>query len=226
MIYFLYLNLFYSKKRKILVFSFIVFIIIMALLSYTADSINEQLLYIEYHNNYYHQMMQSILSMILPFYVILLVMDHDQPYHKPLMSYFGSNKIIISKLILYILILTWVYLMTAILYHLLPFFLTSYFLFNLDALPFLIEIYLDGFIIIILAMLFIKDRYKSLSVAIPLFYVLFSFVIEDYQQVAFYYLFPIYSKHFSAFTLAKYYKLCYICLGFAIAFQKMLKEEQ
>ncbi|MCR3905890.1 MAG: hypothetical protein NUK62_02510 [Tenericutes bacterium] len=198
----------------------------MALLSYTTDTINEQLLYIDYHNDYYHQMMQSILSLILPFYVILLAMDHDQPYHKPLMSYFSRSKIIISKFILYITIVTWVYFVTAILYFLLPSLLTKYFILDLKHIIFFLDIYMDGLILLCLSFILIKDRFKSLSVAIPLFYVLVSFVIEDYQQIAFYYLFPIYSKHFSSFILAYYYKLCYICLGFTIAYQKMLNEEQ
>lgn len=226
MIYFLYLNLFYGKKRKIIIFSFMLFIVMMALLTYTSDSVYEQLLFTEYHLEYYHQTMQSILSMMLPFYMILLVMDHDQPYQKPLMSYFGRHHLIISKWLMYLLITTWVYLMVAILYHVLPTYLTSYYTLSLDAIPFFLHVYLDGIMIIMLSFLLIRERYKSLSVCIPLFYVLIRFVIEDTEMIQLFYLFPIYSKHFSSYTLAYYYKLCYILLGFAITYKKMLQEEQ
>ena len=206
-------------------YSLVAIVLLMTFFLYTDEKITEQLLYQEDYNSYYHLMMGKIVSFLMPFLVTILIMDHDQAYLKPLFSYFGRSHVFIHKSILYVLILTWIYGVIIIFYHLLPSLMTHYYILDHQAIHFLIHIYLDGLILSIFILFLIKERYKSFSILIPLFYTLISWLYEDYQIPIIYYLFPVYSSVFSSFTLAYLYKLCYILLGLAITIQWMLYEE-
>lgn len=225
MISYLYMHLFYHKKRRIFMTSLFVIVLLMILFLYSDESKTSQYLFKDYHNDYYHLLMGKIVSLLMPFLGTLLLMDHDQSYLKPLFSYFGKWKVLKSKTILYFLIMTWIYGVIGIFYHIIPSIMTSYYVFNLDAIPFFIHLYLDGLILAVFILWAIKDRYKAFSILIPLFYTLVSWLYEDYHVVAIYYLFPIYSAYFSGFTLAYLYKLCYILLGLTITKKLLLSEE-
>ena len=205
--------------------SLFVIILLMILFLYSDEKISTELLFKEDNNAYYHLMMQKIVSFLMPFLVTLLLMDHDQAYLKPLFAYFGKWMVLKNKIILYGFIMTWIYLVIGILYHILPSLMTAYYVLNLDAISFFIHIYLDGLILSIFILWAIKERYKAFSILIPLFYTLVSWLYEDYQLSTIYYLFPIYSAYFSSFSLAYLYKLCYILLGLAITKKLMLHEE-
>lgn len=205
--------------------SLFVIILLMIFFLYTDESKATQLLFKDYNNAYYHLMMGKIVSFLMPFLVTLLLMDHDQPYLKPLFAYFGKWNVLKNKTILYFLIITWIYAVIGILYHVLPSIMTSYYILNIDAISFFIHIYLDGLILAIFILWAIKERYKAFSILIPLFYTLVGWLYEDYQLLTIYYLIPLYSSYFSSFTLAYLYKLCYILLGLAITKKLMLHEE-
>jgi len=225
MISFLYMHLFYHKKRRIFMLSLFVIVLLMIFFLYVDESITEQLLFQRDHQTYYHLMMGKIISFLMPFLVTILLMDHDQAYLKPLYAYFGRSYILTCKIILYLFILTWIYAVIIIFYHILPTLMTHYYIFNDQAIPFLLHIYLDGMIIAIFILYSIKERYKAFAILIPLFYTLIGWLYEDYQIQTIYYIFPIYSTFFSSFTLAYLYKLCYILLGLAITTKLMLREE-
>jgi len=205
--------------------SLMVIVLLMTFFLYTDESIAEQLLYQKDHNNYYHLMMGKIVSFLMPFLVTILLMDHDQPYLKPLIAYFGRANVTFYKIILYFLIITWIYAVIIIFYHVLPSLMTYYYILNNQAIHFLIHTYLDGLILTIFILLLIRERLKAFSILIPLFYTLIGWLYEDYQIPIIYYLFPVYSSFFSSFTLAYLYKLCYILLGLAITIRLMLREE-
>jgi hypothetical protein len=205
--------------------SLFVILLLMTFFIYTDEKSSTQILYQEDYNNYYHLMMGKIVSFLMPFLITILLIDHDQPYLKPLYSYFGRSYVVINKIILYFLIITWIYSVIIIFYHILPSLMTDYFILDSQAISFLIHLYLDGLILSIIIFLLIKERYKAFSILIPLFYTLIGWLYEDYQISIIYYLFPVYSSFFSSFTLAYLYKLCYILLGLAITINHMLFEE-
>ncbi|MDO9629378.1 MAG: hypothetical protein Q7I99_05695, partial [Acholeplasmataceae bacterium] len=204
--------------------SLFVIILLMIFFLYTDESKAIQMLYQDYNNQYYHLMMGKIVSFLMPFLITILLMDHDMSYHKSLYAYFGRFKVISHKIILYFLIITWIYGIIGVLYHIIPILMTSYFILDRNAISFFIHIYLDGILLSLIILKFIKDRYKAFAILIPLFYTLASWLYEDYQNIFIYYLFPIYSLYFSSFTLAYLYKLCYILLGLAITTKQMLRE--
>ena len=225
MIGFLYMHVFYAKKRVFLSIAFIGVIVLMILFVYTKDSIYEQSLFQSFYQQYYEQLMGKLLMILLPFFVVLLSMDHDQAYLKPLVSYFGRSYVATNKIVLYLLVLTWLYAMIFLLYQIIPYLMTNYYIINRDASAFFLHLYLDGIIVLLLVLYFIKDCHKSLAVIIPIFYFLFTFIQEDYESLLLIYAFPIYSAYFASYTLAYLYKLCYICLGLTVLFHKMKVEQ-
>ncbi len=218
------MHLFYSKKRFILVSAMILFILMMTLLVYTNEPVVEQRLYQIENQHYYEIMMRKLLLMLSPFFVILLTMDHDQQHLKPLFGYFGRIKITLYKLIFHIIVLLWLYLILFALYHILPFFLTRYYEIDTHSIYFFEHLFLDGIMILLYTFILIRDKHKGLSVIIPVFYIVLSFIEEDHPSLIIFYLFPVYSSYFYTLTLAYIYKICYICLGLIIILIQMLYE--
>jgi hypothetical protein len=224
MIRYLFTHLFYPKKMMMILISLSIITLFLGLLTFNDQSISQQLLYQDYLNLYYHQMMSKTIKLVMPFLVVLCVMDHDQAYLKPLLSYSGRSKVIISKLILYPFILFFIYSFIWMVYHLLPSLLTSYYVLNDLNIHFFIHIYLDGLIISLLTLSLIKDKYKAFSILFSLFYLLFSFIQEDLSLYLLYLVFPFENQLFDAYSLAYPYKICYITLGFTLSHRKLVKE--
>ncbi len=216
MIKYFYMYLFYSKKRFILILGLVIWIGLMMAIVYPNESISNQRLYENQNQVYYEMMMGQLLIFLFPFFTVLLVMDHDQDHIKPMMTYFGKTKIALYKIVFYILVLSWLFMMFFMIYHILPSFLTAYYTYKPVSLIFFLNLYLDGLMICILIFIFIRDKHKPLSILIALFYVLSNFMIEDHPNPFLFYIFPQYSLYFSQIILAYPYKICYICLGLTI----------
>ncbi|MFH0767856.1 MAG: hypothetical protein ABII85_05855 [Bacillota bacterium] len=213
---YLYLHLFYSKKRTILILGLVLWIVMLMLLIYPNEPVVEQRLYQLQNQRYYVLMMSQLFTLIFPFFVVLVTMDHDQSHLKPMIGYFGRTWVILHKMIFYLIVITWLYFMFFMVYHILPTFLTAYYTFDLSLNLVFINLYLDGIIITLFVFIFIRDRHKALSVLIAVFYVLISWLQEDHPNLSLFYLFPLFSSLYSTFTLAYVYKVCYICLGLSI----------
>mgnify|MGYP000848084021 CR=1 FL=1 len=216
MIKYFYMYLFYSKKRLILILGLIIWIGLMMAIVYPNESIPNQRLYRIQNQVYYEMMINQLLIFLFPFFIVLLVMDHDQDHIKPMMSYFSKTRIAVYKIIFYVIILTWLYSIFFMIYHVLPSLLTAYYAYDDSSIIFFLNLYLDGLMVSMFVFIFIRDKHKALSILIALFYVLANFMIEDSPNTLLFYLFPQFSSYFSQITLAYPYKICYICLGLTI----------
>lgn len=223
MIKFILIHLFYTKKWWFLMGSICLLFVLLYLFLQTGESIYEESLFDKiYREQTYHISLKTV-TMILPFILIMFTLDHDQMYLKVLSSYFGRRYIILPKMMVYIIIIFFIY-STLWMYHQL---LVSLLKPHLNY-PFLLLDYLilglDGLIILSFVLYITRDRYKAFSIMIGIFYMMYVFLVEDYQELILFYLFPIKNTHFESFTLAIPYKLCYISLGFILTYQKMMKE--
>jgi hypothetical protein len=195
------------------------------MLSISGSSMNQELLFHEDYQVYYEEITQKSLYLLIPFFIVLLTMDHDQSFLKPIISYFGRLKVIISKFVLYVIILTWFYFMIFILYHVIPSMFTSYYQINTLSIPYFLNIYLDGILFMIIILTFIKDRQKAFSVVFSLLYIMLSLYQEDQESILIFYIIPLYFPSISIFSLAIPYKMCYIFLGLVLSIKKMRLEE-
>jgi hypothetical protein len=199
-------------------------VILMVFLVDSHATIEEEMLYPSYYQTYHVMVMRQWLKLFLPFFVILIVMDHDHPYHKVLIAYFGRFHLNISKVIFYLLILFFFYLTFFMLYHIVFLLGTTYYTLDLNAHLYFLSLYLDASLMMCLVLTFIKDKYKSLSLLLPLGYMFLSIMLEDYPNLIYFYIFPIESPLFHALTLAYPYKICYILIGLWLLNKKVAHE--
>lgn len=225
MIHFLFVHLFYGKRRILLYLALCIIPLVIYMLTNTGVSNNQELLYQEAYQFYFEEIAQKMLILIVPFFIVIISMDHDQPYLKTLFAYFGRFHLLFSKLILYLIMLTWLYSAIFILYHVIPFFFTSYYQLLTFNLSFFFDLYLDGILLMIFVFTWIKDRHKAFSVIFPILYILISLYQEDHQSLSIFYMFPIHFPSISMFYLAYPYKLCYILLVLVLSVKKMLSEQ-
>jgi hypothetical protein len=221
---FLWSHLFYLKKKKFLSLFLVLFLIIMIIYTYPKEDIVDYLLYPSYYQLTYDLYMVNIYKLILPTVTTLLVMDHDQMFIKPLYSYFGRSKIILSKMFLYFIIITAINLVFMLFYHFIPLVLTSYYLLENNQLVFLSHLYFDQLIILIIIFYFIREKHQSFSIIIPIIYVFLSLYLNDLNRIDLFYIIPIYIEEIKRYNLAYLYKICYILLGLTITFKKMNSE--
>ncbi len=224
MIKYLYIHLFYSKKRFIMIIAIIVLIGLMIGLTQTEEPVYQQLLYRNENTRYYHEMMGKMFSMISPFFVVLFVMDHDQSHLKPLLSYFGRLKITGYKIVFYSMVLFWLYAVFFMLYEIVPWVMTAYYTYDFQQLYYFGNLYLDGIMVMIFVLLFVRDKHKTLSILFAIFYMVYTMAAEDHPSLIWLVIWPVNVSYFSAFSLAYLYKVCYICLGFILIVLKMLDE--
>ena len=201
-------------------------IIILAMFwIYPYETITAQRLHQMSYQAYYHLMMQKLYQLMLPFVVVMFTMDHDQPFLRFYVAYFGKTKVLISKYLMMFIILSWIYVIFFMLYHILPSLLTHYYqitdLYILDWF----SLYLDGLLIAICLMSIFKEKYRQTALALPLIYMLYSFIVEDLNIPILFYLFPIHGVHMHHYTFAYLYKMCYIILCVLLTYRQKLSSK-
>lgn len=223
MIKFIFIHLFYTKKWWFLMGSMFLLFMLLFLFLQTGESIYEEHLFPMIYQTQTYDLSFKMITIILPFILIMFTLDHDQMYLKILTSYFGRHKVIWSKIIVYVLTIILIYSSLWIYHELLCGLMKPHLNY-----PFLLKDYmmlsLDGLLILVLVLYMARDKYKAFSILLGIFYMIYVFILEDHQELIFFYFFPIKNAYFETFTLAIPYKLCYISLGLILTYQKMMKE--
>ncbi|PKK93399.1 MAG: hypothetical protein CVV61_04830 [Tenericutes bacterium HGW-Tenericutes-6] len=225
MIRLIYHYVFYTKKQRVFILLLCLIILFLSLLIYDNTPFYEQQLYKDLENLYYHQSTQRLYLWFLPFLYEMILMDHDQPFMKPFDVYFGKDYVLASKIFFYVCVLIWVTWIFMIFYHLIPYILTDYYEIYLIYELFFINLFLDGLLLLIITFLCVRLKYQAFSFMIPIFYMLYSFVLEDIHHPMLYLLFPIFLPLESFKSLEFFYKICYIFTGFTLLFIQNLKNK-
>jgi hypothetical protein len=224
MINFLFINLFQGKRRWILGLSCVLFLSMLIMLSDPFNSRHEELLYVTTYQLMYIELTIKIITLVMPFIVIILAMDHDQTSLKPFMSYFGKGIIYRSKMVLYVCMLMFIYVFLFIYVQLMFWMIKPYLDIFLNPLDFL-HLFLDGLLVLLLIFYFIRDKYKATSIVFGILYLILQFIQEDSFILILAYLFPLKNVYFDAYILAIPYKVCYISLGLILTYRKFKSEE-
>lgn len=223
MISFLWVHLFYPKKKLILWLSIVVMFGILSLLIDPFHHVLDEYLFPSSYLYSYETMMIKIMTLMMPFMIIICVMDHDQLYLRPLYSYFGRSHVIVFKTIVYILMITFLYLSLMVYYYAL-FYLFKPHLSIFVHIKTFVHLYLDAIILLIFVLYLIRDKYKMFSIIFGILYMINQFIQEDVSHLGLYYLFPFKNEFFESYMLAIPYKLCYISLGLILTHRKMCIE--
>lgn len=213
----------YMDKKKymtILIFEILI-IFVLIIMSYEKDQTYEMMMHQDYYQLYYEQLFIQIFSILNAMFVLFLAMDHDQVFFKPFFAYFSRTKVMLSKYMFHFLMI-FIYLLHIFMLYQIVFSLLIPISIAFD-LMMLLDLGLDTMIILNLILIMIRHKFKTLSVVIVLFYVLYSmFIYVD--AMAYYYMFPIFQIQKKLNIVELIYKICYICLGFLIYMSKSMQE--
>jgi hypothetical protein len=224
MISLLSIYLFQSKRKWVFGLACIILMIMLVLLLDPFYDVNEEILYHETYQFMYKDLLLKIITLMMPFIVIMMVMDHDQLSVKPLLSFFSRYRIYFAKIMIYYFIIFSMYLFLGFYVHIIFWFIKPHLFVSLMYQDF-IYLFLDGLIVCMLVLYIARDKYKAFTIVLGIFYLIIQFIQEDRSLLFLYYIFPIKNTVFDAFTLAIPYKLCYISLGLILTYQKMLVDE-
>ena len=222
MIKLLYLS--YVDRKKLMVLSIFELLVMcfLVLIIYEKDAQYEMMLQESYYLTYIHDVFMQVFLIVNAMFVLFLVMDHDQAFLKPLMSYFGRLRVSFYKYVYLVIILLlysgFLYMSYVVCLEL----LTPLDL-NMDVIQ-IIYMFLDMVMLMNFILIFIRHKYKSLSIIILMIYI-FQTLFNDTLPHSYQYVLPFFSLHKNYQILELYYKICYICLGFMIYIKKSLAYE-
>jgi hypothetical protein len=222
MIKLLFLSYIDRKKLMILLIFEVLIMLFMFLIVYEKDATFLMMLEQDNYLTYFNEVFIQVFLIVNAMFVLFLVMDHDQAFLKPLMSYFGRLKVSFNK---YICLSLFVILYGAyvIMFYVLTIEILTPLEMNLDIYR-LAYMFLDMLILMNFLLILIKHKYKNLSIIIIMIYIfqtLFNETLPRYYE----YLFPLFNMTKSYQIVELYYKICYICLGFMVYMQKSISFE-
>ena len=212
-----------DKKKYMMMFIYLLIIIfLLIIMCIEKDSDIEMMLHKDYYQVYYEQLFMQIMMILNAMFVLFLAMDHDQSFLKPFYAFFNRKKVVFYKYqfhVFWIMIYSFtLYMLKTIIFKLIIPIDISF------DMILLIDLSLDMIIILNLMLIFMRSKYRTLSVVIVLFYILYALFIQSDSQIL-YYIFPIYSMGKTINLIELCYKVCYIYLGFLIYWLKSSVED-
>ena len=222
MIKLLYLS--YVDRKKLMVLSIFELLVIgfLVLIIYEKDAYYDMMLEEHYYLTYIHDVFTQVFLIVNAMFVLFLVMDHDQAFLKPLMSYFGRLKVSFYKYIYLLLIMIFYSGFVMMSYVVILDILTPLEInININQMLYM---FLDMMILMNFILILIRHKYKSLSIIILMIYI-FQTLFNDALPHSYQYVIPFYNIHKNYQILELYYKICYICLGFMIYIRKCMSYE-
>jgi hypothetical protein len=211
----------HKKKYMILVIYQLIAISLLILISKNEYQKFEVMLYPTYYQIYIKALFLQIFLILNAMFVLFLSLDHDQSFMKPLISFFGRDKVFMHKYLFFFIQIVIFFSFIMMTYISIPKLVIGI---DINFEPFMfIDLLMDMFLILNLILIFIKDKYKTLAILIVLVYMLMT-LFMPHEEVWLYYIFPIFRLDKDINMTEIYYKLCYISLGFSIYFLKSLKE--
>lgn len=212
-----------DRKKVMILFIFEMLVLLfMTLIVYEKDATLEMMLTPRYYHTYISEVFTQVFIMVNAMFVLFLVMDHDQPFIKPLFAYFGRLRVSVYKYIFYMLMIGFYGCYVYASFEIAIDVLTPI---NIQIdLHRLLYMFLDMVILANLILICMKHKYKSLSIIIIMIYIVSMFFLEsisfNYQ-----YILPIYHLSKSYHLLELCYKICYIFLGFMLYLLKSINEQ-
>lgn len=223
MISWLFNHDFNNKKKVTILITIWAIILVVFLLTYPYESRSEYLLFQEFYKAEFLTIIRQTLKICLPFLVLILVMEHDQPYLRPMFAYFGVLKIQTSKYLMYYFyyLLYFIYLIVLIEAYKTLLIVPLYF--KHDDFVFYLNIFIDGLILMNFVFYFIRDKKRVLSLLFGLLTYFVYIFYEDSKSMV-YYLLPLLHPYYVRFYLASLYKVWYVVFGFIFCLEKNNRE--
>lgn len=201
---------------EVLVLFFMFFIV------YEKNSTYEMMLYPNYYITYINQVFLQVFLIVNAMFVLFLIMEHDQPFLKPMISFFGRYKVFIYKYIFFLSIILCYGCYFYMIFHLAINIITP--LEVTLTIQTFVYMFLDMILLTNVMLISIKHKYRSLSIIILMLYIFTTLFLESLPY-RFLYILPIFNITKTYQMLEISYKMCYILLGFMIYLAKSAKEQ-
>lgn len=223
MISWLFKHDFNNRKRVTIFITLWIILLVIFLLTYPFESKNEYMLYQDFYRAEFLTLIRQTLKICLPFLVLILVMEHDQPYLRPMFAYFGVLRIQASKYLMYYIFYFLYFVYLIVLIEAYKSLLIVPLKFIYEDFTFYINIFLDGLILMNFVFYFIRDKKRALSLLFGLLVYFVYIFYEDSKSVV-YYILPLLHPYYVRFKLAILYKLWYLVFGFILCLEKNNRE--
>lgn len=217
----IYMSYMHKKKYMILVIYQLISLALIILISKNEYQKYEVMLNPLYYEIYIKALFIQIFLILNAMFVLFLALDHDQSFIKPLISFFGRQKVFLNKYSFFSFHIIIFFSFISMIYIVIPKLAIGI---DMKFEPYMfIDLFLDMFLILNLILILIKDKYKTLAILIVLIYMMMTLFMPT-DELWIYYLWPIFRMDKDINLIEIYYKICYISLGFSIYFLKSLKE--
>lgn len=221
MIAYFYICFLNRKKKYAISFGVLILFALMILILHPSES---ESYYRLYPNDYINLevMMLKLLRMMLPMLILILAMDHDALYLKPLIVYHHRLKVGMTKYLFYCMLVIWLYaIVIALLLG------VSYYFYarTILSVKLIVDLLLDGLIFLTFVLYLVRDQTKALTVLIVLVFMGCALLYEDVQVEMFYYLLPLYHEEMIGTKNIILIKICYLMLLMLLNFGKNTTED-
>ena len=212
-----------DRKKLMILFIFEVLVLFfMFFIVYEKNSTYEMMLYPNYYITYINQVFLQVFLIVNAMFVLFLIMEHDQPFLKPMISFFGRYKVFIYKYIFFLSIILCYGCYFYMIFHLAINIITP--LEVTLTIQTFVYMFLDMILLTNVMLISIKHKYRSLSIIILMLYIFTTLFLESLPY-RFLYILPIFNITKTYQMLEISYKMCYILLGFMIYLAKSAKEQ-
>lgn len=216
----------YSDKNKLIIFIYIVLtlVIIIAPLPFDLETF-ELFYYKENYQTHYNEMILELFKIIIPVFIIMISLEHDNKYINNLTTYKKRSLIIINKIFIYTYIIFINLCLIMLFYVCILKMFNFYILFDQSFFESLMHIFLDSILILYLNLLLIKEKNKKFSFIILIGYLLLNIYSSSNDMSVLYYLLPVLSNNYLKNKNIVNYKLIYILLIIYLNIIKYSEEE-
>lgn len=225
MITYIYMHMMSRQKLIIYVISILVIDILACLfmqvnLSYTDQMINKSA-----NQLYYEQMTLEYMHILMPLVVVMISMHHEAKALQPMYAYMQRKKVMLYKIITYVLFFIWTSILIIVPIYLLPYFFTYYYELSTTFLLKLFMTYLESMIVLAMTFICISQKHVSFAILIAIAAIIYHMFYQDHFHILLFYLCPFFHEHVLSYTYHIHYQVVYILLLLVVSYLTMMKRE-
>lgn len=225
MITYIFMHMMTRQKLIIYVISILIMAILACLfmqinLSYTDQMLNK------YANQlYYEQMTLEYMHILMPLNVVMISMHHESKALQPMYAYMQRKKVMLYKIITYVLFFIWTSILIIIPIYLLPYFFTYYYELSATFLLKLMMTYLESMIVLAMTFICISQKHVSFAILIAIAAIIYHMFYQDHFHILLFYLCPFFHEHVLSYIYHIHYQVVYILLLLVVSYLTMMKRE-
>ncbi|MDY0277023.1 MAG: hypothetical protein RBQ97_02960 [Acholeplasma sp.] len=217
----LLINHLLSMKNKIVISIFVLLLTLIFIVPLPHDTRNFEIFYFkDVYQEYYYTLLYRLLNLIFPIVSLVVASDHDQDYLNNLTTYLGRFKVITSKVLTYVLLISITYVVILLLHPVILVASKNTLIYQDLAFDNIFSTYLNSLIILMFTLLLIRKKSKYLSYMLIIIYFLSDFYFAQFDSITLInYIIPFAKE--VPFT----YKIAYILFIFELNVLRYLYED-